>query len=120
MKIWLDDTRNPAESLPYQRWWRDEPEARLDDWIWVRTAPEVIAWLSVGGVDEISLDHDLGSSPGAGKGIDVLNWIDEQVVNTEDYEPPVIHIHSGNLPGHHAMELARDAIHRHLEERKHR
>jgi hypothetical protein len=120
MKIWLDDNRDPTEWLPYQRWWRKDPAATLDEWVWVRTAPEVIAWLAVGAVDELSLDHDLGPTPGAGQGEDVLDWIDEQVVTTEHYEPPVIHIHSGNLPGHERMELALAAIRRHLEERTRR
>ena len=120
MKIWLDDNRDPTEWLPYQHWWRKDPAATLEGWVWVRTAPEVIAWLSVGAVDEMSLDHDLGPTPGAGTGQEVLDWIDEQVVTTEHYEPPVIHIPSGNLPGHDSLERTRATIYRHLVERTRR
>lgn len=46
MKLWLDDVR-PA------------PEG----WTWVKTVDEARARLVAGGVDHLSLDHDLGICP---------------------------------------------------------
>jgi hypothetical protein len=34
----------------------------------MRTAPEVIAWLLAGLVDEVNLDHDLGDAGSSAKG----------------------------------------------------
>lgn len=65
MKVWLDDIRNP-------RW------EHYTDFIWVRIYDEVIQLLSQGGVEVLSLDHDLG---GKKTGYDVICWIEDQVLN---------------------------------------
>jgi hypothetical protein len=110
VKIWLDDTRDPAEALPFQGWWRGRSD--LDQWVWVKTAPEAIAHLEAGVVDEVSLDHDLGKeeTPGVGEGYDVLLWIENRVAFDDAYLPPVMHVHSGNQPAHERMQRAVDAI----------
>ena len=58
MKVWLDDRREPPPG-----------------WVWVKTPAETIALLEAGGVDELSLDHDLGLWDDDGReqtGYDVL------------------------------------------------
>lgn len=58
MKVYLDDERPTPEG-----------------WHRVYTAQEAIAALEAGGVETISLDHDLGP-PEAGTGYDVACWIE--------------------------------------------
>jgi hypothetical protein len=41
-------------------------------------------------------------------------------VTTEDYLPPLIHIHSGNAAAHDVMDRTVKAIQRHLDERPRR
>jgi hypothetical protein len=55
MKLWLDDERDPAAWLPSMRWFRDRDPAELDEWTWVKTAPETIALLNAHNVTEVSL-----------------------------------------------------------------
>ncbi|NBF05920.1 hypothetical protein GV819_26865 [Pseudomonas sp. Fl5BN2] len=77
MKIYLDDERQTPQG-------------------WVRTywPDEVIELLQAGGVEEVSLDHDLGDDQ-RGTGYDVILWIEEAVA-LHDFCPPVIHVHSAN------------------------
>lgn len=79
MKIFLDDIK-------------DGPSG----WITYRDPKKVIVSLKSFKVSEISLDHDLGDDINIGTGMDVINWIEEQVFTNPDYIPPVIHIHSEN------------------------
>ena len=60
MKIFLDDER-------------EEPPG----WIRVRWPDEAIELLKKGGVEIISLDHDLGDDT-IGTGYDVVLWLEEQ------------------------------------------
>lgn len=77
MKIYLDDERpTPA------------------GWIRAYWPEEVIEYLKTGGVDEISLDHDLGDDV-RGTGYDVILWIEEAVA-LHGFCPPVIRVHSAN------------------------
>jgi hypothetical protein len=85
MKIYLDDIRA-------------EPEG----WIRVKTAQEAIGLLKSNNVSEISLDHDLGDDIN-GTGYDVILWI-EQEVYMKNYIPPVIKVHSANVPAGDKME----------------
>lgn len=114
MKIWLDDIRIPREHLPALHQDRDWSAAALAEWTWVLTAPEAIALLEAGGVDEISLDHDLGLGLEMGTGYQVATWLEERVFTDEAYVPPTIHVHSSNPNGHERILLAMDQIQKQL------
>jgi hypothetical protein len=94
MKLYLDDVR-PAP----------------DGWVLVRTAHEAIAALEAGGVEEISLDHDLGDEATCGSGYQVATWIEEAVA-TRGFVPPRMQIHSANIVGRARMEQAIASIER--------
>ena len=90
MRVWLDD-----ES------WRDPPSG----WTIVRTADEAIALLAAGGVDMISLDHDLGDFryepyPREITGMDVVRWMVANKVF-----PRVINVHSFNFARANVMVM---------------
>ena len=81
MKVWLDDER-PAP----------------DGWIACRWPGEVIALLQAGGVEALSLDHDLGDDA-RGTGYDVVVWLEEAVL-LRGFVPPLrLEIHSANPAG---------------------
>jgi hypothetical protein len=78
--------------------WLDDQEIRdpKSGWTVVRTADEAIALLAAGGVEAISLDHDLGDirhepHPREATGMDVVRWM---VAN--QVFPKVVNIHSLN------------------------
>ena len=77
MRVYLDDNRETPEG-----------------WVRVYWPEEAIELLKTESVEEISLDHDLGDDK-HGTGYDVIKWIEEQVV-TNDFSPPIIHVHSAN------------------------
>ncbi|WOE81994.1 cyclic-phosphate processing receiver domain-containing protein [Pseudomonas protegens] len=93
MKIYLDDERQTPQG-------------------WIRTywPDEVIALLKAGGVEEISLDHDLGDDL-RGTGYDVILWIEEAVA-LNGFRPPRIHIHSANASAVEKMRAGVQAIDR--------
>ena len=98
IRVWLDDRRTPPDGA----------------WIWVTTPAEAIDLLRAGGVDVISLDHDLGlfgDDDTEETGHDVLLWIEEQVV-TAGFEPPTLRVHSANPPAHERMQRAIASIER--------
>jgi hypothetical protein len=83
MKVWLDD--DP----------RRDPPAALG-WTIARNADEAIALLAAGGVEAVSLDHDLEDIryepyPREVTGMDVVRWM---VANR--VFPKVMNIHSAN------------------------
>lgn len=92
-KIYLDDERKPYQNWTLCRW----PE-------------EVIAAIKAGGVEAISLDHDLGEGSETHKprtGMDVLTWL-EWWVMVEGNKSPRIYVHSMNAAMVPAMKaLAR-------------
>ena len=90
MKVYLDDTRLPPPG-----------------WVLTRTIDETIALLKTGTVIELSLDHDLSTKE---TGYEVLRWIEIKVI-TEDFKPPIMHVHSQNPVGKKRMESAIDSIH---------
>jgi Cyclic-phosphate processing Receiver domain len=66
----------------------------------VTRVTDTIELLKTGKVEELSLDHDLGTVDEAGRestGYDVLLWIEEQVA-LHGLVPPVLHVHSANPP----------------------
>lgn len=87
MKVWLDDMRPMPQGFD----------------IHVRTAAEAISLLAGGGVNMISLDHDLGDA--VGTGYDVACYI-EQAAHDGFPVPPEICIHSANPVGRSKMEQA--------------
>lgn len=94
MRVWLDDVR-PA------------PEG----WVRAYTAHEAITLLEVGGIVEVSLDHDLGDGATCGTGYDVVVWIEEAVA-TRGFRAPVMRIHSANVVGRQRMTAAIASIDR--------
>lgn len=87
LKIFLDDERKAPEG-----------------WTRTRSVDETIAMLELPGVEEVSLDHDLGDDE-SGTGYDVILWIEEAVA-TKGYTPPTISIHTANPSARVKMELA--------------
>jgi hypothetical protein len=84
MKVWLDDIREAPEGWT-RCYWPDE----------------VIALINAGGVDEISLDHDLGDCPQSyfeqeRTGYQVLLALEVMQHENPSLILPVIHVHSAN------------------------
>jgi hypothetical protein len=86
MKVYLDDERQTPKGWHRVYW----PE-------------EAITLLKQGIVTEISLDHDLGDDE-HGTGYDVILWIEEAVA-TQDFQPPLIRVHSANSSARQKMEF---------------
>lgn len=84
MKVYLDDERPTPEG-----------------WVGVRWPGEAIALLQTGGVEELSLDHDLGDDA-RGTGYDVVLWIEEAVA-VRGFKPPRIRVHSANSSAREKM-----------------
>lgn len=91
MKLYLDDERPTP-----------------DGWVGCRWPEEVIALLRAGGVEEVSLDHDLGDDE-RGTGYDVILWI-ERAVALEGFAPPRLRVHSANSAARQRMEAGIAAI----------
>ena len=96
MKVYLDDERNTP-----------------DGWVRAYWPDEVIELLKTGGVQEVSLDHDLGDDK-RGTGYDVLLWIEAEVFCGR-MEPPVMRVHSANSSARERMLAAIDSIQDWLE-----
>ena len=91
MKIFLDDERPTPHGWKAARW----PD-------------QAISLLKTEGIEEISLDHDLGDD-NRGTGYDVLLWIEEQVV-FHKYQPPKITVHTSNPAARRRMLKAVEQI----------
>lgn len=100
MKVYLDDERQTP-----------------DGWLRVYWPDEAIELLKRGGVEEISLDHDLGDDE-RGTGYDVVLWI-EEAVYTQNFIPPIIAVHSANPSAREKMERGIRNIEQKLTERGH-
>jgi hypothetical protein len=94
MKLWLDDLR-PA------------PEG----WTWAKTALEAIRLIDAGGVDAISLDHDLGDT-GIPEmtGYDVALHLAQRAFEGKPV-PDLVRVHSANPVG---RERIKGVIRRYL------
>lgn len=90
MKLFVDDRR-------------EEPFG----WAKATTGESAIELLKTGEVEEISLDHDMGIY--GITGYDVTKWIEEQVV-TNNFDPPVIKVHSQNPGGRQRIEKCAERI----------
>ena len=98
MRVYLDDTREAPAG-----------------WVRTHTPEEVIKLLKSGGVEKLSLDHDLGLRSDAGErtGYDVLRWLEEAVATGSwTFALPEIRIHSANPVGWRRMEQAIKSIQR--------
>ena len=84
IRVFLDDERNAP-----------------DGWVRAYWPNEVIHLLESGGVEELSLDHDLGDD-NRGTGYDVILWIEEAVA-TRGFVPPNISVHSANSSAREKM-----------------
>ncbi|PNV95006.1 cyclic-phosphate processing receiver domain-containing protein [Pseudomonas protegens] len=93
MKIYLDDERQTPQG-----------------WVRAYWPNEVIALLKAGGVEDISLDHDLGDDQ-RGTGYDGILWIEEAVA-LNGFHPPRIHIYSANASAVEKMRAGVQAIDR--------
>lgn len=93
MRVFLDDER-PAPP----------------GWTLVRTAEEAIALLESGQVEQLSLDHDLGTPDGP-TGYDVLVRIEKILFDEQiDFRVPEIFLHTANSSGRDRMRLAIQSI----------
>ena len=90
--------------MPQGKLFLDDVRDTPNGWVRAFTAPEAIALLAAGGIDEISLDHDLGEGE-AGTGYDVAVWIEEQAALGQ-LAPIRWSIHSANPVGRARMEAA--------------
>ncbi len=93
MKVYLDDERVTPKG-----------------WVRVYWPDEAIALLEAGGVDEISLDHDLGDDS-RGTGYDVVLWI-EGAVALRGFRPPKMSVHSANTSARDKMNAGIQSINR--------
>jgi len=74
-------------------------------WIQVTRADQAIELIDRGQVVELSLDHDLGDDDGAGRGVDVVDFLAEQQVTRGRCLWPRdgITLHTANPYGRDAM-----------------
>lgn len=82
MMIWLDDIRTPP----------------TNDWTWCKTVEEVIQYLKISKVTDMSLDHDLGCDSDGKEllnGYDLCKWM----MNNNKWPTKSIGIHSRNPVG---------------------
>lgn len=84
MNVFLDDER-PTPKGWVRAWWPGE----------------VIELLKTHKVNIISLDHDLGNDS-IGTGYDVVLWIEKEVALGK-LTPPIIKVHSANVPAKKKM-----------------
>lgn len=99
MRIWLDDERDPKE---FGR----------SEYLWIKTAEELIQYLDTHGMAHIldlSLDHDLGI--GRMTGYDAICWIETQVANGAT-PPRSINLHTQNPVGRAKMHASRAKIYK--------
>lgn len=104
------DQLNP-EDLQSVHVWLDDLRPAPVGWKHVYTAPEAIAALAAGGVEEISLDHDLGEDEGAGTGYDVAVWIENGAADGT-LSKLTWSIHSANPVGRARMTAALESADR--------
>ena len=88
MRLWLDDVR-PAPK----------------GWVWVKTVDDTIRRIELGGVTEVSLDHDLDYSDPQRTGSEVADYIRRRALAGQ--EIPVVHVHTANPIGGAQMALSR-------------
>lgn len=79
--------------------WLDDERGEPVGWERAKTARECITLLAQGGVDVVSLDHDLGEADG-GTGYTAALWIEEQAAEGRwNLVPAALMCHSLNPAG---------------------
>lgn len=87
--------------------WHDDVRPAPEGWVWARTNAEAMWFLRQRSepdgrmvVTEVSLDHDMGTTPGDGtpSGYDLVCWMLDN-----DAVPEKVTVHSWNPPGAQAM-----------------
>jgi len=94
MKLYVDDAREAPEG-----------------WTLARTYEEAMQRIASGKVEELSLDHDLGTE-GTETGYDILKMIERAMMQVGFTPPPIIKIHTANPAGYRNMKLALESIHK--------
>ena len=117
-KLWLDDTRDPRQSLPQKKPDQVWDDAAFAQWKWAKTQSEAEAILERGDVDEAWFDHDLGLDD-AGTGMGVLNWLEAKTATDPTFTPPAeMHVQSANSAMWDQMELIIQRIRDWVERRE--
>jgi|GEM_PF-838635 hypothetical protein len=100
ISLYLDDVR---------------PKPEGDNWLLVKTVPELIVLIKVIGdqIDLISLDHDLGEDTPSG--YEFINWLEQRVFSGEYSDIPELRVHSANPVGRKKMEIGIISINRKLK-----
>lgn len=93
------------------RLWLDDDvvdRAAPEGWVHVQTAEAACLWLLTGRVAEMSLDHDLGSDEICGRGMDVVDFLDQQwvVAGQSLWPEDGITLHTANPYGRDMMARA--------------
>lgn len=99
IKVYLDDVRPTPDGWTHCYW----PD-------------EVIQLIEQGGVEEVSLDHDLGDDD-RGTGYDVLIYLEERVFSDPSFVPPKISIHSANPAAVARMKASKSSIEHRINKR---
>lgn len=131
MKLWLDDLRNPSNTL-YIKANRQLQSYGNHGWTWAKTYDETIDLLKTGEVKFASLDHDIGACQDctnnlrhigdmktpettffntcnhAKTGYDVVCWMEENNVWPEEG----VQVHSQNPVGRARMQQVIDKHYR--------
>ena len=100
-EIHLISSFNLSEPSMHLRVFLDDVRPTPEGWTRTYWPDEVISLLKTGLVCELSLDHDLGDDL-RGTGYDVIVWIEEAVA-IQRFVPPLISVHSANLPARQKM-----------------
>jgi hypothetical protein len=90
MKLWVDDIRDPLKFVG-------------KGWVWAKNYSIAIDYLQMGGIEEVSLDHDLGDFDALGReytGYDIVIWMAENDV----WPPNGARSHSANPIGRERIE----------------
>lgn len=102
MKIFLDDARDPS----VVKFVREFSYLKSGDWAWAKNFKDFEVLVAVAcsgeGLEEISLDHDLGFN--SKDGYEALKLIEKRVF-TQGMPLPTIHIHTANPAARQKMEL---------------
>jgi hypothetical protein len=100
LHVWLDDDLEDRQADP--------------EFIHLISAREVCFLLLTGRVVELSLDHDLSDDTRFGKGIEVIDFLDEQhgVAGRDLWPRGGITLHTANPGGREAMARAIESIER--------
>jgi hypothetical protein len=79
MKVWLDDERMPPDT----------------SWLWVQSVDVAMLHILTGEVEEMSLNHDLGTEK---TGYDVIKFIEHlsSDLQTQKYVPAILKCHSAD------------------------